>query len=213
MTMRNMIHNCIKLLIWIPVLVTGILITSFSAQNGTQSSGLSRKVAQTFIQELENVHVISVESNDQREVLIEKMQYPIRKGAHMTEYAIFTVFTYIALLTDGVRLPKRRYSALLTAVLLASSDELHQWFVPGRSGCVKDVCIDTVGAVAALLVIWAGDGESLHQSSVRRRVPDWKGNHERDDCHGGQSIFYFAGQPFLDPTLKTANYNRLSPGL
>lgn len=109
MTMRNMIHNCIKLLIWIPVLVTGILITSFSAQNGTQSSGLSRKVAQTFIQGLENGHVISVESNDQREVLIGKMQYPIRKGAHMTEYAIFTVFTYIALLTDGVRLPKRRY--------------------------------------------------------------------------------------------------------
>ena len=93
--MRNMIHNCIKLLIWIPVLVTGILITSFSAQNGTQSSGLSRKVAQTFIQGLENVHVLSVESNDQREVLIEKMQYPIRKGAHMTEYAIFTVFTHI----------------------------------------------------------------------------------------------------------------------
>ena len=137
-----MIHNCIKLLIWIPVLVTGILITSFSAQNGTQSSGLSRKVAQTFIQGLENVHVLSVESNDQREVLIEKMQYPIRKGAHMT---------------------KRRYSALLTAVLLASSDELHQWFVPGRSGCVKDVCIDTVGAVAALLVIWAA-------GTVRNRI-------------------------------------------
>ncbi len=163
MTMRNMIHNCIKLLIWIPVLVTGILITSFSAQNGTQSSGLSRKVAQTFIQGLENVHVISVESNDQREVLIEKMQYPIRKGAHMTEYAIFTVFTYIALLTDGVRLPKRRYFALLIAVLLAASDELHQWFVPGRSGCVKDVCIDMVGAVAALLVIWAA-------GTVRNRI-------------------------------------------
>lgn len=158
-----MIHNCIKLLIWIPVLVTGILITSFSAQNGTQSSGLSRRVAQTFIQGLENGHVISVESNDQREVLIEKMQYPIRKGAHMTEYAIFTVFTYIALLTDAVRLPKRRYSALLTAVLLASSDELHQWFVPGRSGCVKDVCIDTVGAVAVLLVIWAA-------GTVRNRI-------------------------------------------
>ena len=110
------------------------------------------------------MHVISVESNDQREVLIEKIavSYPTRV-AHMTEYAIFTVFTYIALLTDGVRLPKRRYSALLTAVLLASSDELHQWFVPGRSGCVKDVCIDTVGAVAALLVIWAA-------GTVRNRI-------------------------------------------
>ena len=162
MTMRNMIHNCIKSLIWIRSCNRNPY-TSFSAQNGTQSSGLSRKVAQTFIQGLENVHVISVESNDQREVLIEKMQYPIRKGAHMTEYAIFTVFTYIALLTDGVRLPKRRYSALLTAVLLASSDELHQWFVPGRSGCVKDACIDTVGAVAALLVIWAA-------GTVRNRI-------------------------------------------
>ena len=94
--MRNMIHNCIKLLIWIPVLVTGILITSFSAQNGTQSSGLSRKVAQTFIQELENVHVISVESNDQREVLIEKMQYPIRKRAYDGVCHIYGIYIYCA---------------------------------------------------------------------------------------------------------------------
>ena len=33
-------------------------------------------------------------------------------------------------------------------------DELHQLFVPGRSGQVKDVLIDGCGAVIGALIIW-----------------------------------------------------------
>ena len=35
----------------------------------------------------------------------------------------------------------------------AAGDELHQAFVPGRSGRPVDVAIDALGAVAALVVI------------------------------------------------------------
>ena len=40
------------------------------------------------------------------------------------------------------------------AVLYASTDELHQLFVPGRSGQVNDVLIDGCGAVIGALIIW-----------------------------------------------------------
>lgn len=143
----------IKILVWIPVLVTGILITGFSSQDGSESSGVSRKAANAVVQVLDTMHVVSFSEESQREELIEKMQYPIRKGAHMTEYAIFTVFTYIALTVDGVVRDKRGFTALMIAFLLACSDELHQLFVPGRSGRLTDVLIDSAGCLIALFMI------------------------------------------------------------
>lgn len=142
-----------KIFIWIPVLVTGILITGFSAQNGNESSGWSRRAAQVIIDGFEQVHFISTDSEKERDILIEKIQYPIRKLAHITEYAIFTLFTYIALFTDGINKSISKISALFLAFLLAVSDELHQWFVPGRNGCIKDVFIDTLGALIILSII------------------------------------------------------------
>jgi len=43
--------------------------------------------------------------------------------------------------------------ALVATVAYAVSDELHQTFVPTRTGSPLDVAIDTVGAVAAVLII------------------------------------------------------------
>lgn len=39
---------------------------------------------------------------------------------------------------------------------LASLDEWHQRFLPGRVGCVRDVMVDTIGALFLTLVLWAG---------------------------------------------------------
>lgn len=150
---KQIFFKMIKIFVWIPVLVTGILITGFSSQNGKESSGLSRQAASVVIQGLESVHIVSFTDECQKEELIEKMQYPIRKCAHMTEYAVFAVFTYIALFVDRVKADKRRTAAFVMTVLLACSDELHQRFVPGRCGSVKDVLIDSAGCIIALLVI------------------------------------------------------------
>jgi VanZ family protein len=84
----------------------------------------------------------------------------VRKGAHVTEYAV------LACLVWRLRRKPRHHDtrpwrwrdagiALLVAVIYASGDEIHQLFVPGREGCVRDVLIDTSGAVAGLLCLWA----------------------------------------------------------
>ncbi|HJA34824.1 MAG TPA: VanZ family protein [Candidatus Mediterraneibacter merdigallinarum] len=43
----------------------------------------------------------------------------------------------------------------LTAALYAATDEVHQLFVPGRSGQISDVILDSAGALAGVLVLAA----------------------------------------------------------
>jgi VanZ family protein len=71
----------------------------------------------------------------------------LRKGAHMTEYAILAVLLLRA--TGSVAW------AFALAVSYAASDELHQLFVRGRHGSPVDVAIDTVGIAIGLgLIEW-----------------------------------------------------------
>ena len=44
--------------------------------------------------------------------------------------------------------------AFVLSLLYAISDELHQTFVPGRSGRLTDVGFDSLGALLALGLVW-----------------------------------------------------------
>jgi VanZ family protein len=68
--------------------------------------------------------------------------YVLRKGAHMTEYAILAVLLVRA--TGSFRW------AFAFSVAYAASDEVHQLFVRGRHGSPVDVAIDAVGALIGL---------------------------------------------------------------
>lgn len=68
----------------------------------------------------------------------------VRKAAHLTEYAILG-----ALL---VRALDRPAAAAALAIAYAATDELHQHFVPGRTGAVVDVLIDAVGVVVGIVL-------------------------------------------------------------
>lgn len=71
--------------------------------------------------------------------------YVLRKGAHMTEYAILAVLL--------VRATGSYAWAFAVAVAYAGSDELHQTFVRGRHGSPVDVGIDAVGALIGLSLL------------------------------------------------------------
>ena len=71
--------------------------------------------------------------------MIEAVQFPIRKAAHMTEYAIFSIFVMIALIVDGIKGVSIPVISAVIAIAFAATDEFHQTFVPGRYGCVLDV--------------------------------------------------------------------------
>lgn len=139
----------IKLAVWIPVVLMAVVIFGFSSQNGEESGGLSYDVAEALV-DFADVFV-DIDSQN-RENIINTLQFPIRKAAHMTEYAILTVLIYIALAVDGFRHRWRLWLSLAAAFVFACSDELHQLFVPGRCGVFTDVLIDTAGAAIAVLL-------------------------------------------------------------
>ena len=81
------------------------------------------------------------------------IEYPIRKAAHMTEYAILGWLAFAFSGTFEKRQKVHYIAALGFAFCYASTDEFHQLFIPGRSGQFTDVCIDTAGAVIGLLLL------------------------------------------------------------
>src|SRR3954464_5192681 len=71
----------------------------------------------------------------------------LRKGAHITEYAILGALLYRAL--------QREAPALAVGIAYAGTDELHQHFVRGRHASPVDVAIDGVGVAFGMLVwLW-----------------------------------------------------------
>lgn len=74
----------------------------------------------------------------------------LRKLAHITEYFILTLLLARALAGEKISKSRALIFAGLAALLYAVSDEIHQLFVFGREGSVKDVVIDGVGIIIAL---------------------------------------------------------------
>ena len=71
---------------------------------------------------------------------------PVRKGAHLFSYFILG-YLMINLVKEFRLIDKRTYIiAFILCVLYAISDEVHQHFVPGRSGEILDVGIDSIGS-------------------------------------------------------------------
>jgi VanZ family protein len=79
----------------------------------------------------------------------------IRKGAHFTEYLVFSV-----LLLRAVRDDRRGWqlrwalAALALAAGYSALDEFHQSFVPSRTASPWDSLLDTAGAAAAQAAVW-----------------------------------------------------------
>jgi VanZ family protein len=79
----------------------------------------------------------------------------IRKCAHVVEYFVFGVLLFRAIRTPGQVWQLRwAFLAILIAALYASSDEIHQIFVPSRGASVWDALLDTGGASVAQLAAW-----------------------------------------------------------
>jgi VanZ family protein len=84
------------------------------------------------------------------------MHFGIRKLAHITEFGVFSVaiFHGIRGAGHGWKLTWAIFS-LLIAAGYAGLDEWHQSFVPLREPSVRDVLIDTTGALLAQVLVWA----------------------------------------------------------
>ena len=85
--------------------------------------------------------------------IITEMQFFIRKSAHFLSYFAMGLFCILAYNTYELSLRNKFLFSAATCVAFAISDEIHQLFVPGRSGEIRDVLIDTAGILLAALIV------------------------------------------------------------
>jgi VanZ family protein len=90
-----------------------------------------------------------------------RLHLTIRKGGHFLGYGILSVAWFRAFWMSfrvDAPLPKRRMSAhalaMLGTLFVASCDELHQTFLPNRTGSPWDVLVDCSGAALLQMLIW-----------------------------------------------------------
>lgn len=139
---KKQIIYIILTIIWMVVIFT------FSNAPADDSTDTSRG----FIYNVVSVYERVIDKNIDKESISEKLDHPIRKLAHFTLYLILGFLVYHIFLYS-----KYNWKNLPTigiCLLYSISDEVHQIFIPGRSGQISDIFVDMFGVISCLLLIY-----------------------------------------------------------
>ena len=126
-------------------------IFSMSCENAEESSNTS---GQTIKVVLSAVPEFEKQPEEVKKNIIEELQFITRKSAHFIGYMILGILAS-GLILQYENINKKYPLAFLICVIYAISDEIHQLFVPGRAGQVRDVLIDSAGSFLGIIIVMA----------------------------------------------------------
>lgn len=88
------------------------------------------------------------------EAELDGLHFIVRKAAHFLEYAVLAFLARWAFVASASKFIRRRWFELALLLVVTNSlvDELHQSFVPSRTGSIYDSMIDVAGGLTVLLV-------------------------------------------------------------
>lgn len=130
--------NLLRIILILVIIAWMALVFGFSNNDAKTSSGISKHIATIFF-----------EGKD----YIDFAENVIRKIAHLSEYALGGFLIYALLLTFNINNKLQFWGAWGITTVYAITDEIHQLFVPGRTGRVVDVLIDSQGALLGTCVL------------------------------------------------------------
>ena len=144
-------HNIKIAISLLAVIAVAVMVFCFSAQDGQHSSKLSGAISQWVLNRL--IPGFADMTAAQRAPYLERWGFYIRKAAHFSEFALLAAtlinFLHYVLVDRGLSFMAMTAWALTT--LYACTDEFHQMFVKSRGPSLRDVCIDSAGALAGAL--------------------------------------------------------------
>ena len=130
-----------RILAFLPMLCMMLIIWGFSANSGDVSANQSEGIVNRLIMSAEHISGQPL-SEEERSLWEERIHTPIRKLAHMTEYMIFSLTVAFPLMLYCKDKKKIQWITFIYCTLYAGLDEIHQLFVPERSGQIRDVLIE-----------------------------------------------------------------------
>ncbi len=144
---------------WVVVILWISLIFYLSSQPAKKSDELSNGVATIVVNSVQRVLFV-YETN--YKLNIDNLNHYIRKCAHFLEYLILGMLFINALIQSFLKkfenglLIKYIIITIFFCVLYSISDELHQGGVVDRGPSVRDVFIDSFGALMGIFIYVMG---------------------------------------------------------
>lgn len=144
-------NKTLKFIIEALVIVWMIVVFLFSCEQSNETKDTSGR----FTKQIVNIvsKVVNIPENAKEDLVIKLNPY-IRKFAHYSLYTIGGIFIIISLKQyKNLSEKKKIIISLALGILYAISDEIHQYYVPGRSAKIQDVYIDTLGIATGVILI------------------------------------------------------------
>lgn len=144
-----------------------VIIFFFSAQDATASTAMSDGVLHK-IAEICTAWIPADATKINNRESYSSMTFFIRKIAHFTLYFILGLFSSATILSFSTKHHRSLFASWLTAwsfcIFYAATDEFHQLFVPGRTGMLLDIGIDSLGALLSSLLLLFLIQRSIHRN-------------------------------------------------
>lgn len=192
-----------KIIFGILIFINCITIFYFSNQIADDSSMQSSRVV-NFIAQI--IPAIRNMQEPDKTILLEEILTPIvRKGAHFSIYTLLGILTVnYAFTYKGRSFYQKGLTALMFCIFYAITDEIHQAFIPGRSNEIRDVLIDSLGALTGILI-------SIAIAKIYRKISKKETKYKIDkntkilfiSSTGG----HFAELMQLKPIMEKCNYH------
>lgn len=113
-------------------------------------------------------------SQQQRDEFVADLNGAVRTSAHFSVYCLLGLLVANALYAFSFRRWRLAAFSVGISLLYAISDEIHQYFVPGRACELIDVTVDTMGAVLGTAIF-------ICAAAVAVRISDKKKGKEKND--------------------------------
>ena len=128
-----------------------IIIFLLSNQKAQDSKQLSNSfITKTIIKIYEAKHG---EITEEKKIEIkENYSFIVRKAAHFTIYLVLGLLVSLVLIGKNLNIKQIILYGVLICMTYAITDEIHQIFVSGRSGEIRDIIVDTCGSTVGILL-------------------------------------------------------------
>lgn len=140
----------IKIIFGILVFIWMIAVFKFSNEPADTSTNTSGNTIKAIINIFPNIR--NMEENE-KEQIVSNLQPIVRKLAHFSIYTLGGILIYNFINTYDIKNKRKMIYSFIIGGVYSITDELHQLFIPGRSGEIRDVCIDLCGVILGILIM------------------------------------------------------------
>ena len=142
-------NKILKIIKFIFMILWMAIVFYFSNQPGKMSSDTSSGFTEKIIK------IVTYKSDltdEEKENIVQKIEPITRKFAHYTLYTIGGILIINVVNEYKLKKAQKNLISLIIGNVYAITDEIHQYFIEGRSASICDVGIDTLGVITGIAI-------------------------------------------------------------